>query len=371
MTPSLFLAFIRARIRALALSAAAVALFAATSAGAQNANFAPFVWSPDAPKVLALEGDIDPGAAASFAAALAAHPGVLTLRLNGGGESQSDALSIARTTRELGLATEIEAGTACVGACALVFLAGTERAARGMLIVQFLTPIGADDAGAQSGAAALIEMLIDFGYGDDLIRVIMNAGASRFGFSRHELARYAINVPLIDPPAGYDATPFAVLHELPLPEAPQGTLWPSFTASASWSLANEAGRPVLIVEIAVPGRDLAFQARFTTGDAMQSFAIETSAVTGDRFPGGGVANVFRFEPRRWESISTGAGFEAATPFLIESDRQMLNAAFLREALGRDWMKFGLVYENGQIAELLFEVGEAGRAVIDEALAAWE
>ncbi|MEX0860750.1 MAG: ATP-dependent Clp protease proteolytic subunit [Cucumibacter sp.] len=80
--------------------------------------------------ILLLEGTIDPGAAARFAAEIAERGEyVMTVALNSPGGSVDDALSIASLIREKGYATEVGSGGFCASSCPLIFAGGEARRA--------------------------------------------------------------------------------------------------------------------------------------------------------------------------------------------------------------------------------------------------
>jgi hypothetical protein len=80
--------------------------------------------------VLEAQGTIDVGAAARFAAEIAARGEyVKTVALNSPGGSLEDAMAMARLIREKGIATEVADGALCASSCPLVFTGGTMRIA--------------------------------------------------------------------------------------------------------------------------------------------------------------------------------------------------------------------------------------------------
>jgi len=80
--------------------------------------------------VLNLTGTIDVGAAARFAAEVAARGEyVATVALNSPGGSVDDALAIGALIREKGFATSVAAGALCASSCPLVLAGGAARQA--------------------------------------------------------------------------------------------------------------------------------------------------------------------------------------------------------------------------------------------------
>lgn len=80
--------------------------------------------------ILSVEGAIDPGASARFAAELEARGEyVSTVSFNSPGGSLDDAMAMARLVRERALATRIEDGALCASSCPLIFAGGVTREA--------------------------------------------------------------------------------------------------------------------------------------------------------------------------------------------------------------------------------------------------
>lgn len=362
----------------------AIGAFAVAAAFAAQAPFAsaappitaPFAWSADAANVLRLDGDLTAGTAEIFAAALAAHPQIDTLVLSGGGESLADSMAIARAVHDAGMATVIEPEAHCDVACAVVFLAGTTRRAEGVLSVGMMFPDTADVDALQEGAADLIELLLSFRLSDDIVAAVMGSTAeSSFFFSRHELTRLGVNLPDLDPPAGVAATPYAVLHESPAPDAPANAPWPSYAATASWSLSGNGTAAVVQLDIDVAAVGLHFTARFATNPGTNTLEMTAEATVPAGFAGGGIRDVALFRPRP-RQVGHGRAWliaeelDGAGPYHFLVNETPLAAPFVRTLLGREWMSFVVRYANGEIGELLLEVGADGRAAIDAALAAW-
>lgn len=80
--------------------------------------------------VLSVEGAIDPGASARFAAELEARGEyVSTVAFNSPGGSLEDAMAMARLVRERGLSTRVEDGAICASSCPLILAGGVTREA--------------------------------------------------------------------------------------------------------------------------------------------------------------------------------------------------------------------------------------------------
>jgi hypothetical protein len=79
---------------------------------------------------LTAEGSIEPGSAARFAAEMEARGEyVKTVSLNSPGGALDDAMAMARTVRELGVATLVADGALCASSCPLFFAGGETRSA--------------------------------------------------------------------------------------------------------------------------------------------------------------------------------------------------------------------------------------------------
>lgn len=80
--------------------------------------------------VLTAQGSIEPGTAARFTAEIEARGEyVKTVSLNSPGGALDDAMAMAKTLREMGIATEIADGALCASSCPLLFAGGTSRMA--------------------------------------------------------------------------------------------------------------------------------------------------------------------------------------------------------------------------------------------------
>lgn len=342
------------------------------------------VWVFDAaePTVLRLRGDIVPGTAAVFEAALAEHPGITTLVLRGEGTSQAETMAIATRVRDLGLATRIDAGDHCYLACGIIFLAGPERRAEGILCVAVLFADTLDLDKAQRDLADFIELVMSFGLTPDLLSsVVETATVGTYCFSPHEIARFGVDAPVVDAPPGWDATPYAVLYEMPPGDQPKGSPWPSHTAVARWSIVEGATGPEIRLDAEVTGLDVAFTVTVAAGPqtvdrSRRTTSVTLRAETPPGFHGGGLADLVILVSRAHEATAGLGGLDWAEPtgtpeefaLRIEGD---LAWRFSRVHFSRRWLSFVLAYENGARAELLVEVGGEGRAVIDQAFAAWD
>lgn len=353
----------------------------ALKAPASLAN--PWVFDPADPTVLRLEGAIEPGAAEAFEAALARNPGVTTLVLRGDGTTLADTMAIASRVRELGLATRIEENEFCYLACGVVFLAGQQRVAAGILCVAVLFADTLDLEKAQLDLADFIELLVSLDLSPELLSsVVETASGGAYCFSPHEIARFGIDVPVRNAPAGWDAVPYAVLYEQPREDQPDGAPWPSHTVTTAWSLDDSAGTPVIRLVAEAPDAGMTVTVTIaadppTTNRAARGTTVTLLTEPTLRFAGRRISNVNELLARDNEATAGIGGFDGARPtahpgeYSIRIAGDVLSWGFSRVHFSRRWLSFILSYETGERAELLIEVGEEGRAVIDAAFAAWE
>jgi hypothetical protein len=342
----------------------------------------PWVFDAAEPTVLRLRGDIVAGSAADFEAALAEHPGIATLVLRGEGTVQADTIAIASRVHDLGLSTQIDAGDYCELACGVVFLAGPQRLAEGILCVAVLYADTLDLDQAQLDLADFIELLTSFDLSPDLLSsLIETARGGAYCFSPHEIARFGVDAPVANAPAGWDAVPYAVLYEQPAEDDAKGTPWPSHTAVAHWSLIDGTNGPEirLVAEVA----DMAITVTVTiaadpqTADrSARATTVTLRAETPADFHGGHISGVEALLSRQYEATAGINGFYDAKPTTEPGEFSVRIADNLawplaRVHFSRRWLSFVLNYETGERAELLIEVGDEGRSVIDQSYAAWD
>ncbi|OCW58785.1 hypothetical protein [Hoeflea olei] len=127
---------------------------------------------------LKAEGSIDPGAAARFAAEIAARGEyVKTVSLNSPGGSVDDALLMSKLIRERGLDTKVAAKALCASSCPLIFAGGVSRMAEqdAVIGVHQVFSAGRDRpsaeqamSGAQSMTARITRHLDEMGIGSGL-----------------------------------------------------------------------------------------------------------------------------------------------------------------------------------------------------------
>jgi hypothetical protein len=347
-----------------------------------RATGGPWVYDAADPTVLRLRGDIVPGASAGFEAALAEHTGITTLVLRGEGTSQAEAIAISRRVRDLGLSTRIDAGEHCFLACGIIFLAGPQRRAEGILCVAVLFSDTIDLEKAQLDLADFIETVVSFDLTPDLVSsVIETAAGGAYCFSPHEIARFGVDAPVSNPPAGWNAAPYAALYERPGGDEPNGAAWPSHTTTARWSLEEGANGPEIRLVAEVADLDVTMIVTVAADPPTnrrddRGTTVTLRADTPPGFHGGGVSNLDSFLSRAHEATAGINGFYVAEPTIAPQEFALRFEGDLAWQLARvhfslRWLSFVVGYENGAGAELLIEVGAEGRAAIDQAFAAWD
>lgn len=372
-------------IQALRALLAAVALAAGLSVAAaqpaeEKAPSNPWVFDPAQPSALRLEGDIGPGTAALFEAALTAHPEIHTLILRGEGNAFEDTMEIATRVRDLRMSTRIEAGGYCHFGCGIVFLAGAERRAEGILGVAVLFPDTTNLERAQLDLADFVDLVRSFNLSAELFSaVVETASGGMYAFSPHEIARFGVDQPVVVAPPGWDAVPYGIFYQQPAEDAPKGAEWPSHVATAAWSLVEGTERPQIqmVGEVA----ELALTVTVTiTADpptaGIRGVTVVVNIATPPDFHGGTENTVIALLSREHEATAGIGGFfepdETGTQeftFLINDSPLAWRA--VKTHFSRRWLSFLLGFENTQTAELLIEAGAEAKSVISAAFAAWE
>jgi hypothetical protein len=154
--------------------------------------------------VLEAQGTIDVGAAARFAAEIAARGEyVKTVALNSPGGSLEDAMAMARLIREKGIATEVADGALCASSCPLVVAGGTERRAgpRAAVGVHQFYAVGASDtlapaqamSDAQATTARITRLLVELDVDPAMwLHALDTPPRALYYFSAEELAKYRL-----------------------------------------------------------------------------------------------------------------------------------------------------------------------------------
>lgn len=338
----------------------------------------PFTFDPAEPDTLRLDGNIVRGTGAQFDETLADHRGITRLVLRGQGRTFEDAMAIARRVQQRGITTIVEPNSYCYLACGLVFLAGPERHTDGVVAVGMLLPSTTNLDRAQIGLADLVELLISFDLSPELMSALLQTRPGGvFAFSPHEIARFGVNRPATGGPPGWDATPYAVLYEH-APDGEPGTPWPSATATTHWSLGHDGDTPLIEMRAEVPERGIVMtmeMAPVPRAGQLPTFNIDFGFELGPAFNGAGIQSMV-LRSRTYEGTGGITGFDrpveiAPDRFLFELEDHPLIWPMTKVAFQRRWQSFILIYEDGDVGELLVELDDEAHAVIDTAFAAWE
>ncbi|KRB56191.1 hypothetical protein ASE04_29000 [Rhizobium sp. Root708] len=166
-----------------------------TSLVAQTASdTAPFVYLPEIPRALVLDGALDFRSPLAFRRALQAHPETETIILQSEGGSVQAGLLIAEEIHERKLKTLIPEKSLCASACSFVFFAGVGRLAQGQLGVHQIS--GSEDLEtAQLNLSDIIETLSKYDVSSDVItRMLRTPPKDIYIFTPAELTTLKINM---------------------------------------------------------------------------------------------------------------------------------------------------------------------------------
>lgn len=191
------------RIKA-ASAAAAVFLFSTTlptQVAAQERWYGNFLFSPEFPTVLFLNGPIQAGAIANFRKALREHDSTI-LVLNSPGGSVSEGLEISAIVNDRGIETLIPDTADCASACSFIFFAGNPRTVRGRLGVhQFASTtdrtesLNVTETVTQDIAAKIIDYLNEFDTPSKVfVRMYETPPQEMYWFSRREIEKEGIEI---------------------------------------------------------------------------------------------------------------------------------------------------------------------------------
>lgn len=175
----------------LALSFMAVA--AGSAIGQSPNDTAPFVYLPEIPNALVLNGSIDFRAPLAFKRALQAHPETQVIILQSDGGSVQAALLIAEEIYDRQLSTLIPEKSLCASACSYVFFAGVNRLASGQLGVHQIS--GSQDIeSAQLNLSDVIETLSKYDVPPAVItRMLRTPPKDIYIFNPAEISSLRIN----------------------------------------------------------------------------------------------------------------------------------------------------------------------------------
>lgn len=206
-------------MRQLLRSAATGAVLWATAIGSPaisaEKTFGPFAVDDARPDVIMMDGDIDVGSALNFRRALHAAPGAKLIILNSPGGTVQMGLLMADDIHERKLATYIPKDSACLSACAYMFLAGVERRVDGKLGVHQISSDTSDLVGAQLTISDIIDLLNRFDTPVDVLSVMFKTPPNDMHvFTPEEIERYKLNrtddgskpSAVAGPPTGPDTT---------------------------------------------------------------------------------------------------------------------------------------------------------------------
>ncbi|HWK15283.1 MAG TPA: hypothetical protein VNS02_12865 [Rhizobiaceae bacterium] len=141
-----------------------------------------------------IEGSIDQAVADSFIQQMKSHPGLERVSLNSPGGLVSPALEVARAINAAGLKTSVPNGDECHSACSLIFLAGRERIADGLLGVHQISGVN-DPSLTQAVISQIYEELVTFNTPSHLVsRMLRTPPDDMYVFTPEELERHSINI---------------------------------------------------------------------------------------------------------------------------------------------------------------------------------
>ena len=183
-------AILRSGVLALAIMALAVPV------NAETERFGPFVYDPQSPKDLKLDGQIDLRSALNFRRAFDAHPEIERLYLDSVGGSVQIALLIADDVQRAGISTFIESNAECYSACAFIFFAGKIRQVDGRLGVHQVSAASerVDSQNLQINLSDIVEALNKYGVDPEVLEYMLRTPADEiYIFTGQEIARLNLN----------------------------------------------------------------------------------------------------------------------------------------------------------------------------------
>ena len=161
---------------------------------AEVQRYGPFSIDDDRPNIIALDGEIDTGAALNFRRALTGAPDADVLVLNSPGGIVAMGLLIADDVHRRKMATLIPTGSGCYSSCALIFLAGDERQVDGELGVHQVSSDSRDLVSAQLSISDILEVLNRFDTPVEVLTIMFRTPPEDMHvFTEEEITRYKIN----------------------------------------------------------------------------------------------------------------------------------------------------------------------------------
>jgi hypothetical protein len=189
-------------------------------ASAKPQVFGTIRYMPITARALLLQGEIKAGMNDDLRAALRTYPDTMYLVLDSDGGLISEALLMARTIRDHGLATFVAPRSECASACALLWLSGKRRHAAGRVGVHRFATLGGiglftDEEGTQDTVGQIVEMVEDMDIPTFvLVPMLRTPHSDVHWFTPQELARLRAGDP-VPPNAARDIARLAV-HFAPL-----------------------------------------------------------------------------------------------------------------------------------------------------------
>jgi hypothetical protein len=179
------------RIKSFAAGMAAMMLFVALPAASQRALDA--VVDVRGAEIR-IDGRISQAVADSIILQIRTNSALERVSLNSQGGLLFPALDIARAVNAAGLNTSVPIGDECHSACSLIFLAGRERVADGLLGVHQISGLN-DPSLTQSAISQIYEELVSFNTPAYLIsRMLRTRPEDTYVFTPEELERHSINI---------------------------------------------------------------------------------------------------------------------------------------------------------------------------------
>lgn len=184
----------RKLLRSAAVSAALSVMTIVSPAAASEKTFGSFVVDDTKPDVIAMSGQIDVGSALNFRRALRAAPGAKLITLNSPGGAVQMGLLMADDIYQRKLATYIPKDSACLSACAYMFLAGAERRVDGKLGVHQISSDTSDLVGAQLTISDIIDVLNRFDTPVEVMSIMFKTPPNDMHiFTPEEIESYRLN----------------------------------------------------------------------------------------------------------------------------------------------------------------------------------
>lgn len=141
-----------------------------------------------------IDGPINQDIADEFIQKIRANPSLKNVSLNSPGGSVFPALAIARVIKTAKLNTTVPIASECHSACSLIFLAGRERIADGLLGVHQISGVN-DPSLTQFAIGKIYEDLVKFNTPSYLIsRMLRTPSEDMYVFAPEELELYSINI---------------------------------------------------------------------------------------------------------------------------------------------------------------------------------